>query len=417
MRKPRLANALLGSDEPLQLIPGTLLAVAVTVVSFLLAELFGAGLARWFDLDHSPVSTFLIAIVLGIIVKNTVALPAGVEPGFRFCVSQVLRAGIILLGIRLSLVAVLRIGAVAALIVVICVVTAILVTGLLSRWFGVSDRLGTLIAAGTSICGVSAVVAVSPAIGAREEETSYAISTVTVFGVLATLLYPYLAELVLGLGTAQAGLFLGTAVHDTSQVTGAAFIYDEVWGRNVSRIAITTKLVRNTLMVLVIPILSVAYARRAAAAGEQAPPATRPPPGSRARPRPPARAKPPSAPAAAAPGRPSLWSAFPVFVLGFLALALFRTVGDAMLAGDSGRFLWWTTPESWAGFHAGVKQTAAYLLSLAIAAAGLSTDFRKLRRLSLRPFLIGFVAAAVVGLVSFLLVTVFAATIAMHVPV
>jgi uncharacterized integral membrane protein (TIGR00698 family) len=258
MRKIPLTNSLAGTDDLRRLLPGTLVAVAVTAVSFLLAELLGTGLATWFDLDHSPVSTFLIAIVLGMIVKNAAPLPAGVEPGFRFCVSRVLRAGIILLGIRLSLVAVLRIGVVAALIVVICIVTAILVTGLLSRWFGVSGRLGTLIAAGTSICGVSAVVAVSPAIGAREEETSYAISTITVFGVLATLLYPYLAELAMGLSTAQAGLFLGTAVHDTSQVTGAAFIYDQVWGRNVSRIAITTKLVRNTLMVLVIPFLSIA---------------------------------------------------------------------------------------------------------------------------------------------------------------
>lgn len=414
MRKLRPTNALPGTDDLRRLLPGTLVAVAVTAVSFLLAEFLGAGLARWFDLDHSPVSTFLIAIVLGMIVKNAVPLPKGVEPGFRFCVSRVLRAGIILLGIRLSLVAVLRIGVVAALIVVICVVTAILVTGLLSRWFGISGRLGTLIAAGTSICGVSAVVAVSPAIGAREEETSYAISTVTVFGVLATLLYPYLAELVLGLGTAQAGLFLGTAVHDTSQVTGAAFIYDQVWDRNVSRIAITTKLVRNTLMVLVIPLLSIAYARRAAAAGERVGAA-----GDQADAAEQGHAQTagPGETAVSAAARPSLWSAFPVFVLGFLALALFRTVGDAMLAGDSGAFLWWTTPESWAGFHAGVKQTAAYLLSLAIAAAGLSTDFRKLRRLSLRPFLIGFVAAAVVGLVSFLLVTIFAATIAMHVPV
>jgi uncharacterized integral membrane protein (TIGR00698 family) len=277
MRKLRLTNALLGTDEPLELLPGTLFAVAVTAVSFLFAELLGTGLARWFDLDHSPVSTFLIAIVLGMIVKNAAPLPGGVEPGFRFCVSRVLRAGIILLGIRLSLVAVLRIGVVAAFIVVICIVTAILVTGLLSRWFGVSGRLGTLIAAGTSICGVSAVVAVSPAIGAREEETSYAISTITVFGVLATLLYPYLAELAMGLSTAQAGLFLGTAVHDTSQVTGAAFIYDQVWGRNVSRIAITTKLVRNTLMVLVIPLLSIAYARQAAAGdGPEAGPGGRP---------------------------------------------------------------------------------------------------------------------------------------------
>ena len=135
MRKIRLTNSLPGTDDLRRLLPGTLVAVAVTAVSFLLAELLGTGLARWFDLDHSPVSTFLIAIVLGMIVKNAVPLPAGVEPGFRFCVSRVLRVGIILLGIRLSLVAVLRIGVVAALIVVICIVTVILVISMFPLCF------------------------------------------------------------------------------------------------------------------------------------------------------------------------------------------------------------------------------------------------------------------------------------------
>ncbi|MFP4206945.1 MAG: YeiH family protein [Spirochaetaceae bacterium] len=378
MRLHVLSEAVLGTERPLTLIPGTLLAALIAGASFLLAESLGAGLARVLQLEHSPVSTFLLAIVLGMAVKNVVPLPSGFEAGLRFCLAKVLRAGIVLLGIRLSIVAVIRIGVVAALIVIVCVVTAILLTALFARWFGVSDRLGTLIAAGTSICGVSAVVAVSPAIGALEEETSYAISTVTIFGVVATLLYPYLAELGFGLSVGQAGLFLGTAVHDTSQVTGAAFIYDQLWAREVSRIAITTKLVRNALMVAVIPLLSVAFARRAAASG-------------------------------AGPGeggaRPSVWKVFPVFVLGFVALAVFRSVGDAMVAGDAGRFLFWSGADSWSGFHEEVKQVASYLLSLAIAAAGLSTDVAKLKRLSLRPFLVGLVAAVAVGVVSLLLVS------------
>lgn len=380
----------------LALAPGVAVAVAVAAVSVGLAEVVGAAIVRRSGLGSSPVSAFLIAILLGIVLRNTLSLPRRLETGVRFCVSKVLRAGIILLGIRLSIVALLQIGVVAVAIVIVCVATAILVTTGLARRFGVSARLGTLIAAGTSICGVSAVVAISPTIDAREEETSYAISVVTLFGVAATLLYPYLSEIALGLGPAQAGLFLGTAVHDTSQVTGAALIYDQVWGRSVSGVAIATKLVRNTMMVAVIPLLSIAYARRARAdapAGE------------------------PSGGRATVTGGGTATRVFPVFVLGFVAMALVRSLGDVLIAGEAGRFLWWTSPAAWVAFHGAVRDLAGNLLIVAIAAAGLGTDVRRLKQLSLRPLSVGLFAALVVGVVSFALVSAFARVIAAYVTV
>jgi uncharacterized membrane protein YadS len=93
-------------------------------------------------------------------------------------------------------------------------------------------------------------------------------------------------------------------------------------------------------------------------------------------------------------------------VLGFLAFAIFRSIGDAFAAGQSGRFLFWGTPESWTAFYSGVKEAATYLLSIAIAAAGLSTQFSKLKQLTIKPFLIGLLAAVSVGLISFILVQI-----------
>lgn len=383
-----MANTTSRTGTLTSILPGALLVVALALLSLGLAELLGRGIVALFDLSFSPVSAFLIAILLGMLVKNSLPLSQRFEPGFRFCVSTVLRAGIILLGIRLSVVALLQIGAVAVAIVIACVVSAIFVTTQLARRFGVSSRLGTLIAAGTSICGVSAVVAISPTIGARDEETSYAISVVTLFGVAATLLYPYLSEIAFGLGPAQAGLFLGTAVHDTSQVTGAALIYDQVWQRSISGVALATKLVRNTLMVAVIPVLSIAYARRAARDDGLSTGARH----------------------AGSAGR-----VFPVFVLGFVAMALLRSLGDVMVTGEAGRFLWWTTPAAWASFHTAVKDVAGNLLIVAITAAGLSTDVRRLTKLSLRPLSVGLAAALVVGVVSFVLVQVFGELIAAYV--
>lgn len=357
--------------------PGLLTAIAVVLVSLLLAEYLGDLFVTRLRMKSSPVSPFLIAIVIGIITRNSIRFPKHFESGFKFCASRLLRLGIVLLGIRLSLVAIASIGSVAVVVVVLCIGAGIAFVTLLARAFGVNDRLGTLIAAGTAICGVSAIVAIAPTIDAAEEETAYAISTITIFGFLATLTYPYLAELLLGLESAQAGIFLGTAVHDTSQVTGAALIYDQIWNREISSIAITTKLVRNTFLVAVIPILSVAHTRRSVG--------TRANMGSRT-------------------SWGSIMGCFPTFVLGFLALAIFRSIGDSSLHDGTGSFLIWQTAESWIRFHTTTGEIATYLLAVAIAAAGLNTQISKLKQLTAKPFMIGFMAAVLLGLVSFVLV-------------
>lgn len=171
------------------MIPGAVTAVAVMLLSLIAAKYLGEFFKAQLNLQKSPISTFLLAIIFGRVARNIIKFPKVFEPGFKYCVVKLL-------------------------------------------------RLGTLIAAGTAICGVSAVVATAPTIGAKEEETAHAISTITIFGLLATVVYPFLAELVLKLNFGQTGIFLGTAVHDTSQVTGAAFIYDQIWNREVSGIAI-----------------------------------------------------------------------------------------------------------------------------------------------------------------------------------
>ncbi len=373
--KGKILQIVFGTENVASLIPGTLLSVGVMVGAIVLSAQLGLLLKTQFDLSKSLVSMFLLAIVLGMVVRNVVQLPSIFLPGIKFCLAKLLRLGIIFLGIRLSVMALARIGAVSLVIAVICVITGLAAASWLARAFGVESRLGTLIAAGTSICGVSAIVAVSPCINAREEETAYAISTITIFGLLVTLIYPYLVELIFHFNLGQAGIFLGTSIHDTAQVTGAAYIYDQLWQTEVSQIAITTKLVRNMLMVGVIPILALLNARRNEA-GKQP------------------------------EGRPAnMWHYFPKFVLGFLAFAVFRSIGDWQVSSAKGSFLFWSSAESWAAFYIFIKTMAKYVLAVAITAAGLSTQFSKLKKLSFKPFLIGLLAALIVGGVSFLLVS------------
>ncbi len=355
-----------GTGKVSGLIPGLVLALAVMLFSVLLTKAAGY-LLPW---EKNPLSPMLVAIILGMTIRTTVPLPESFNAGITFGVKRVLRFGIILMGIRLSIFSVLEIGVSALGMVVLCIVTALVVTMLIARRLGVSDRLGTLIAAGTSICGVSAIVATSPAIGAKEEETAYAVGTITIFGILATIVYPYMVELVMHLPVAGAGFFLGTSIHDTSQVTAASLVYDQLWslktasGITGADIAITTKLVRNTFMIVVIPFLGFLAGRKNA--GTVAGPGIR------------------------------IMKYVPLFVFGYMAMGIVRTLGDHFFGADS---------PAWAGAWNGVKTVATYTIAVAITSVGLSTDIRKLSKLGYRPFVCGLVVALSVGVVSWLLVT------------
>jgi len=375
MKRKKILTVLFGTEKVLTVIPGALLGIAVMLTAKILSDYVGIFFKTRLNISQNPVSMFLVAIILGMSVRNIFRIPETFEPGINFCVQKLLRLGIMLLGLRLSIMTAAKIGAVSMVIATLCVATGLIAAYYMAKLAGVSSRLGTLIAAGTGICGVSAVVAVSPCIGAKKEETTYAISTITIFGLIVTLIYPYLIRMLFHFNQAQAGIFLGVAIHDTSQVTGAAYIYDQLWGTEVSQIAITTKLIRNMLMVLVIPLLAMAYARKDNSA--------------------------------CAPGVKGLWTYFPKFVLGFLAFAVLRSLGDVYTRPGSGQggFLIWNSVESWTAFHQWIKSAAEYILATAISGAGLGAQFNKLKKLSYKPFLVGLGAAAIVGAAGFILVS------------
>lgn len=341
------------------LLPGVALAALVAFLCILLDRV----------LDRIPVSAVTLAMIVGLLLGNIVRLPEFLGAGIAICVKKVLKLGIILLGFRLSLGRLLELGAVGIPVVVVCIVAGVTITLLLGRWLGLPRRLCTLIAVGTSICGVSAVVATAPAIGAREEETGYAVAVITIFGLLATLTYPYLSYFIFGGDQTGAGMFLGTAVHDTSQVTGAALIHADVYDHpKVLGVATVTKLVRNLFMVAVIPLVAFIHSR-----GQDSQPAD----GKKRR----------------------MLRLFPLFVLGFLTLCVLRSIGDATL-GPSTRALGAFGPREWAGLAEGLKRWSVYLLVTALAGLGLSIRLSSLRGLGVKPFLAGLGAALAVGGVS-----------------
>lgn len=359
-------------DRIPSLLPGLIVSIVLAWFSVWLSKFIGVTLLGF---DKTPVSPVMLAILLGLIISAIIPMPQLLKPGLGFSVKKVLRLGIILLGIRLTIFDVFRLGIYGIPIVVICIVGALFFTTRINKWLNLPERLGALIAAGTSICGVSAIVATGPAIDAEEEEVAYAVAVITIFGLLATLVYPYLANAIFAGNALKAGLFLGTAIHDTSQVVGAAKVYADVFSAPLTLdVATVTKLVRNVFMAAVIPFMAYYYARKMQEQGEFGGKKTNP------------------------------LKLLPLFVLGFLAMAAIRSIGDAMIRAGGEAFGLWDA-ETWTAIYSTVKTWAGYLLVVALAAVGLSTNFRSFKGLGIKPFFVGLGAALVVGVVSFIAIT------------
>ncbi len=353
--------ALLGA-----LLPGIVIALVLAVLGRGLSESLGTTLM---GLERSPISPILVAILAGLLIRNTIGLPVVYESGIQLCLKRLLRVGVALLGIRLSLGAVGAIGLAALPIVVGCIATALLLVSWVNARLGMPRRLGTLVAVGTAICGNTAIVATGPVIDADEDEVSYAVGTITVFGLLALVTYPFVSHGLFGGDPGLAGFFLGTAIHDTAQVAGAGLLYVQQYSApEALDTATVTKLVRNVFMVAVIPLMAVLYHR----GGE----------------------------AGAARRRPPLKQAVPLFVLGFVAMAILRTVGDL---GDE-PFGGLLTASQWSSAIASLSTASAWCLTVAMASVGLGTNLKRLRSLGLKPLGVGLAAALSVGLMSTLLI-------------
>jgi uncharacterized integral membrane protein (TIGR00698 family) len=348
------------------LIPGILITAILSWLSIWLSEYIGTTLMGF---EKSPVSEVMLAICLGLTTASLVTLPKSLNPGLTFSVKKILRLGIILLGIRLTIFDVFKLGAFGVPIVGLCIFGALLVTSWINRKLNLPERLGMLIAVGTSICGVTAIVATSPAIDADEDEAAYAITTITVFGLFATIFYPYLADMIFGGQSIKVGLFLGTAVHETAQVVGAGKIYADIFSKSLALdVATVVKLVRNVFMAAVIPLMSFYYARKSSdAASKKATYIVR---------------------------------LLPMFILGFLMMAVLRSVGDASI-NASGSAFGLLSVENWEGIIGITKRWAEIFLVVALAGVGLNTNFGSMRKLGLKPFLVGLGASFSVGMISF----------------
>ncbi|HUP65315.1 MAG TPA: putative sulfate exporter family transporter [Thermoanaerobaculia bacterium] len=356
-----------------RILPGLLAAVGVTLVSSFFAVFAGRWVASLqtdqASVGGNPVSPVIVAILLGLLISVVFGVRPVLKPGTDFAMKTLLRAGIILVGIRLSLLDVLELGAIGVPFVATIIIAAVLLSRWLARRLGVSENFGLLTAAATSICGITAALATAPAIRADEREVAYAVANTTLFGMLAMLIYPWVANAVFGASSIGAGLFLGTSIHDTSQVVGAALAYRQMFGDELAfKAATVTKLTRNLFIIAIVPLLGWLAARRRGAGGEET---------SAAR---------------------ASWSTLvPLFVLGFLGMALIRTLGDLSIR-RGGTAFGLIEPADWLRLTDLLGSSiSGWLLATAMAAVGLSTNLAAFRKLGSRPLWLGALVALAVG--------------------
>jgi uncharacterized integral membrane protein (TIGR00698 family) len=311
-----------------RLLPGLFLTITLAAVGFELRNLVGI----------TALSPLIMAIVLGMAFHNTVGTPSVCKPGVAFSMRRILRFAIVLLGLQLSLAQLVKVGTLGLALIAVTLVGTFIFTLWLGGRLGIDRKLAQLIAAGTSICGASAVIATNTVTRASDEDVAYAVACVTVFGSASMLLYPEMAGL-LQLTPHAFGLWAGASIHEIAQVVAAAF-QNGVASGHFGTIAKLSRIMLLAPMILALGYLSARGMQRAK--------------GDRGK-------------------RPTTQSVpMPWFVLGFIAMMLCNSF-DLIPHAD----------KTW------LVQVTTFLLTVALAAMGLETDFGKLRAKGWKPLLLG----------------------------
>ncbi len=341
-------------------IPGIILAFILYSLSQGFNNIIGIEILGY---NKSPISTAMIAILLGIFFGNFFKIRNSFQKGLDFSKDFILKLGIICLGIQLKPFEFLEFGKIAIPLIIICMVSVLTVIKMIINKLKIPIRMAYLISIGSTVCGTTAIMATAPVVKANKSEISYAIANITLFGILSMLLYPYFANFYFDGNSLFAGLFLGTAIHETSQVAAAGLIYDQQFNSpETLNIATVTKLIRNTFLIVMIPLFAFLYNRGQTKEKGY-----------------------------------SILSIFPYFVLGFVGMIILRNVGDEVFSINN----------NWIDLINSIKSSSKIFLTMAMAAIGLSTNLKDIRNMGYKPFVVGFTSMLTVGIVSILTIEIY----------
>ncbi len=324
------------------LLPGLFLLFAVGWAGKFMEQ----SIARYGKAHHLTLPNIeyvLWAILIGLVISNTVGIPALFRPGlatYEFW----LKTGIVLLGSRFILGDIVKLGGVSLVLVAIEITVSLLFMTALGKAFGLSPKLTDLLAIGSSICGVSAIIAAQGAIDADEEDSSYAIAAVLALGALALFTFPLIGH-ALGMSDTSYGIWAGLGVDNTAEATAAGALFSDAAGK----VAVLAKTARNAMIGFVVLGYAIHWARKQHTGGINNKAAF-------------------------------LWEKFPKFVLGFLLISALATVKVFQRPA---------TRQFGESFALGILAD--------VCGVGLRTNIGEMRKQGLRPFIVGAVGEIVIA--------------------
>ena len=328
-----------------RLIPGILLLAVIGLAAKWIEQSLN-GYTKAHHIVFPNIEYVLWAIVIGLIIGNLVKLPAIFQAGidtYEFW----LKAGIVLLGSRFVLADILKLGGISLLLVFIEIGGSLLLMTALGRAFGLRPKLINLLAIGSAVCGVSAIIAAKGAIDADDEDASFAIAAILALGAISLIVFPLVGHAI-HLSDHGYGLWAGLAVDNTAEATAAGALFSDAAGK----VAVLTKTCRNAMIGFVVLGYAIYWASKgqAAAIGNKA---------------------------------AFLWQKFPKFVLGFLVISAAVSLGFF----DKGQVASLANLSRW-----------AFLLSF--AGVGLRTNFRVLSKQGLKPLGVGVLGEVLIAVMT-----------------
>src|SRR5215470_16457838 len=331
------------STRFLRLIPGVALLAVIGFVGKLLEKNINlyAKAHRW---TFPNIEYVLWAILIGLAISNIFGLAEIFKPGvatYEFW----LKTGIVVLGSRFLLGDVAKLGGVSLLLVFIEIAGSLAFMTFLGRLFGLKPKLTSLLAVGSAVCGVSAIIATKGAIDADDEDSSFSIAAILALGAIALFTFPLIGHW-LHLSDRAYGIWAGLAVDNTAEATAAGALYSDA----AAKLAVLTKTTRNALIGFVVLAYAIYWASRGQAH-------------------------------AVTNKAAFLWQKFPKFVLGFLLVSVLATVG------------FFTKDQ-----NASLANLSRWAFLLTFAGVGLRTNFREMRRQGLRPFAVGFIGEIAIAI-------------------
>lgn len=325
-----------------KLVPGFAAALIIAAISKLIESILPIHL----------IGASVIALFIGMIINHFWKPNDTFSAGLKFTSKKILKFAIILLGASLNIKIVLEVGKMSLCVMAFTLFTCFGVGYFVGRALKINWKLSNLISAGTGICGGSAIAAIAPVIDADDSDIAYAMSATFLFDMAMIVLFPIMGQ-AMGLSDMAYGLWAGTAVNDTSSVVAAGYAFSEAAGDFATMVKLTRTL-SIIPTVIAFALINARIKRKEAGAG-----------------------------GAAVKAKLGLTKIIPWFILGFLALAVINSFGVVPQAVSSG-----------------MKDVSKFLMVSALAAIGLNTSFKDMKKSGFAPMLHGFIISALVVVVA-----------------